>query len=234
MKQNQKIIIAIDGYSSCGKSTIARQLARKLGYKYIDTGAMYRAVTLWFIENKIDLNDQGAVEKALGELTIDFVIDPGTFHQNTYINGVNVEEKIRGWDVSGKVSTISILPAVRKKLVGLQQKLGKGKEIVMDGRDIGTQVFPDAELKIFLTADPNVRAERRYKEIQEKGNHISYEEVLENLKMRDHQDTTRKESPLQKAADAKVLDNTHLTPVEQLEIVYGWSLEAKNVNSDST
>lgn len=229
----KKIIIAIDGYSSCGKSTIARQLAGKLSYKYIDTGAMYRAVTFSFLRQNIQIDNAGAVEAALKEISIDFSYDKNTGTQYTRLNKINVEEDIRGWDVTERVSEVSTLPAVRHKLVKIQQEFGNEKGIIMDGRDIGTKVFPDAELKIFITADPNVRAERRFKELLPKNPTITLSEVKENLTMRDMQDTTRKESPLSMAADARKLDNTIMTPEEQLKIVYQWAIDAKKKHSQA-
>lgn len=210
-------IIAIDGYSSCGKSTLAKALAKKLHYLYIDSGAMYRAVTLYFIRNGISFNDTEKVAEALDAIHIDFRIQEGS--NLIYLNGEDVSEEIRQMYVSDYVSEVSALKAVRKALVAQQQKLGQHRDIVMDGRDIGTTVFPDADLKIFMTADPKVRAERRYLELKSKGETITLEDVFENLAHRDYIDTTREESPLVRAADAIVLDNTELNEEEQLQFV---------------
>lgn len=220
-----KIIIAIDGYSSCGKSTASRQLAARLGYKYIDTGAMYRAVTLSFLQNNIHTSQEQQIADNLDHLTIDFSFDEKTGMQNTFLNHVNVEEEIREWEVTQKVSEVSAIKAVRTKLVKMQQAFGAEKGIVMDGRDIGTVVFPEAELKVFMTADPVTRAERRYNELLEKGSTLTYREVYNNLRERDRIDTTRDENPLRKAEDAITLDNTDLTHEEQLQLLYDWATE---------
>lgn len=216
---NKKIIIAIDGHSSCGKSTVAKDLAKNLGYIYIDTGAMYRAVALFadqsgLIENK-KITDIQKFEKLLQQVIISFGKNSKGVN-TTQLNGVNVENKIRTMRVSNLVSHISTFDFVRKKLVKIQQQLGKDKGIVMDGRDIGTVVFPNAELKIFLTASPEIRAQRRYDELTQKGDKVNYDEVLDNIKSRDRMDETREISPLRKAEDAIVLDNSHLTREEQL------------------
>ncbi|SFC11028.1 cytidylate kinase [Parapedobacter composti] len=210
-------IIAIDGYSSCGKSTLAKALAKKLGYLYVDSGAMYRAVTLYFIRNGVPLDDGRRVAEALDDIHIDFHIEP----DRTWIslNGEDVSDEIRQMYVSDFVSEVSALRAVRKAMVAQQQRMGADKDIVMDGRDIGTTVFPDADLKLFMTADPKVRAERRFLELERKGENITLEEVFENLAHRDYIDTTRQESPLVRAADAIVLDNTDLNEQEQLQFV---------------
>lgn len=221
----KKIIIAIDGYSSCGKSTLARQLGQRLAYKYIDTGAMYRAVTLAFIENDIHPSEEQRIKELLDNLSIDFDYDPETGHQITILNGRAIEDEIRRWDVSEKVSEISALKIVREKLVKMQQAFGAEKGIIMDGRDIGTQVFPRAELKVFMTADPVIRAERRYEELLEKGISATFREVYNNLRERDRIDTTRKESPLLKAEDAITLDNSNMTEEEQLNKIYQWATE---------
>ncbi|MCM1310512.1 MAG: (d)CMP kinase [Bacteroides sp.] len=211
-----KIIIAIDGYSSSGKSSMAKALARKIGYRYVDTGAMYRAVTLLAMEQGL-INDgkvdEPALIEALRSAKIDFAVTPEG--QHTLLNGRDVEREIRSMEVSGNVSTIAAIPAVRRDLVERQRVYGEEKGIVMDGRDIGTTVFPNAELKIFVNAPAEVRAERRYKELTEKGTETTYEEVLENVRHRDHIDTTRAESPLRRAADAVDLDNSHMTIAEQ-------------------
>ena len=229
----KKITIAIDGFSSCGKSTMAKDLAREVGYIYIDSGAMYRAVTLYSIENGIfdgDVIDTEKLKKAIKDIQISFRPNPETGRPDTYLNGVNVENKIRTMGVSSKVSPISALDFVREAMVAQQQAMGKEKGIVMDGRDIGTTVFPDAELKIYVTASPEVRAQRRLDELKAKGEVASFEEVLENVKTRDHIDMTRVESPLRKADDALELDNSHLTIAEQK----AWLLEQyeKVVTSD--
>ena len=214
----KKIIIAIDGVSSTGKSTMAKDLARELGYTYIDTGAMYRAVTLYSLQD------------AMNDIDISFRFNPETGRPDTYLNGVKVEKEIRGMEVANRVSPIAALGFVRRAMVAKQQEMGKAKGIVMDGRDIGTVVFPDAELKIYVTASPEVRAQRRLDELKAKGEVASFEEVLENVKTRDHIDMTRVESPLRKADDALELDNSHLTIAEQK----AWLLEQyeKVVTSD--
>jgi len=210
-------IIAIDGYSSCGKSTLAKALAKELRYLYIDSGAMYRAVTLYFIRNAVPVDDEAKVAEALEQIHIDFHIEPGrTLIQ---LNGEDVSDEIRQMYVSDFVSEVSAVKAVRLAMVAQQQRMGRNKNIVMDGRDIGTTVFPDADLKIFMTADPKVRAERRYLELKNKGEDITLEEVFENLAHRDYIDTTREESPLVRATDAIVLDNTELNEEEQLQFV---------------
>lgn len=217
----EPIIIAVDGYSSCGKSTMAKALAEKLGFAYLDTGAMYRAVSYYFLKEKIDwkqLNEQ-QVEKILDNITITFKRDKHSGVSETYLNGQNIEEEIRGKAVSDVVSEISQIKTVRKRMVDLQRQAGKEKGVVMDGRDIGTNVFSNAELKLFMTADPLVRAQRRYQELKGKGRELSLETVLNNLKSRDYQDTNRKENPLVKATDAIELDNTNLNPTEQLDFV---------------
>lgn len=211
---SKNIVIAIDGYSSCGKSTIAKALARKLHFIYIDTGAMYRAVTLYFLRKKIDLNDVIAVEEALNEIHINFEYkNEQTF---VFLNEEDVSEEIRQMPVSEKVSQVSAIKAVRTEMVRQQQRMGKSKNIIMDGRDIGTVVFPDATLKFFMTADPMIRAERRFKELISKGEKVSLEEIYSNLALRDHQDTTREESPLIQAKDAIVLDNSAIDQEMQL------------------
>ncbi|CAN5395906.1 (d)CMP kinase [soil metagenome] len=213
----KKIIIAIDGYSACGKSTTAKAVARKLGYLYLDSGAMYRAVTLYFYQHYINLTNPKEVEKALENIHITFILNPKLLYNETYLNGLNVEEEIRKMYVSEKVSEVSALPQVRKALVAQQRKLGKKKGVVMDGRDIGTVVFPDAELKIFMMADFQIRAERRQKELLEKYQLLNLEEVKKNLQKRDFLDTTRRESPLKKSEDAHVIDTTFITIEEQVE-----------------
>nr|WP_314559899.1 (d)CMP kinase [uncultured Capnocytophaga sp.] len=214
------IIIAIDGYSSTGKSTTAKAVAKALGYVYIDTGAMYRAVTYLALEKGYASTSGIEVKplmKALRQSEIKFVYNADLGFSEIYLNGKNIEDEIRGIEIANWVSEVAKQPEVRTYLVNLQRKLGEQKGIVMDGRDIGTTVFPEAELKIFMTASEQVRAERRYKELQNKGDNSSFEEVLANIQHRDHIDTTRKESPLKKAEDAVVIDNTHLTIEEQVE-----------------
>lgn len=209
------LVIAIDGYSSCGKSTLAKGLARKLHFIYIDTGAMYRAVTLYFLRNNIDLADEGMVAGALRNIHLNF--HSRDYQTHILLNGEDVSEEIRQMLVSQQVSEVSALKAVRDEMVNQQQRMGKSKNIVMDGRDIGTTVFPDAQVKIFMTADPKVRAERRFKELAAKGQSSTLEEVFENIAHRDYLDTTRKESPLSRAHDAIILDNTELTEEDQLQ-----------------
>lgn len=220
-----KITIAIDGYSSCGKSTMAKDLAREIGYIYIDSGAMYRAVTLYCIQQKLfDADNQINVHQLqndIDKIKISFQLDPQTQRPQTYLNGENVEKEIRTMEVSSRVSPVAALGFVREALVRQQQEMGKAKGIVMDGRDIGTTVFPDAELKIFVTASAEVRAQRRYDELTAKGENASFEEILANVKERDHIDETREVSPLRKADDALLLDNSHLTIEEQKQ----WLLE---------
>ena len=216
----QKIVIAIDGYSSCGKSTVAKEIAKKLNYIYIDSGAMYRAVTYFCLKNKIIDNgivNETILAKKLSEIHIKFEINATSKKVETILNGENIEEEIRKIEVSSNVSNVSKIKFVREHLVHLQQEMGKEKGIVMDGRDIGTVVFPTAEVKIFMTADPKVRAKRRFDELIAKGEKISMEEIIENIESRDLIDTTRKESPLRKADDAIILDNSNITHTEQLE-----------------
>ncbi|HJE88867.1 (d)CMP kinase [Rikenella microfusus] len=212
----KKIIIAIDGYSSGGKSTFAKAVAAKLGYIFIDTGAMYRAVTLYAMRQGI-ADDPAAITAALPGIRIDFRFNPQTGRSDVYLNGENVETEIRRIDVSNRVSSVSSIPEVRAKLVAMQQEMGRAKGVVMDGRDIGTVVFPDAELKIFMTADSRVRAERRYKELTAKGETVSMEEIERNIRERDRQDETRGVSPLRRAADAVLLDNSRMTVEQQME-----------------
>ena len=217
-----KIIIAIDGYSSCGKSTLAKSIAKELNYAYVDTGAMYRAVTLFCMKNDLIKNrvaDTIEIEKILENINITFKFNSVNQRSETYLNNENVEERIRTIEVSDNVSIISKIGFVRKKMVILQKEMGKNKGLVMDGRDIGTVVFPEAELKFFMTADSEIRAKRRYNEILEKGDNISFEEVFENVKQRDYLDENRSESPLMKASDSIILDNTNVTKEEQLQRV---------------
>ncbi|MBA4197782.1 MAG: (d)CMP kinase [Chitinophaga sp.] len=221
-----KIVIAIDGYSSCGKSTMAKQLAKELNYVFIDSGAMYRAITLYFLRNNINLNDSAVVENALQHIQLQFAYNIAEGKSDMLLNNENVEAAIRSMDVSNNVSAVAALEAVRTFAVAQQQQMGKAKGIVMDGRDIGTTVFPDAELKIFVTADVDTRVQRRLKELHDKGNtDISFEEVKQNLLSRDYIDSTRAISPLRKADDAVLLDNTNLTREEQLNIVLNLVME---------
>ncbi|MGB7526313.1 (d)CMP kinase [Sphingobacterium cellulitidis] len=213
----KNFVIAIDGFSSCGKSTVAKALAKELNFVFIDSGAMYRAVTLYVQQNNIDINDEHAISTALENIHIDFVPNPEK--PQILLNGVDVSDAIRTMEVSEYVSEVSAVKAVRTAMVKQQQALGKKRNIVMDGRDIGTTVFPNADLKIFMTASPQVRAERRFAELSAKGVQLTMEEVKENLAHRDHIDSTREESPLRQAEDAIVLDNSELNQVEQLGFV---------------
>jgi CMP/dCMP kinase len=213
----KKIIITIDGWSSCGKSTLAKQLAREMGYLYVDSGAMYRAITLFFLRNHIDWTDPKETKKALKEIQLEFLYNENSRQAEIHLNGENVEYLIRDLVVAEKVSEVAAVKEVRQFAVDQQQRMGIKKGIVMDGRDIGTVVFPEAELKIFLTADSTVRVERRFRELFEKNPNITIEEVKSNLEMRDYIDSNRKISPLKKAEDAIVLDNTGLTTKETLQ-----------------
>ena len=219
-----KIIIAIDGFSSCGKSTFAKAIARELGYIFIDTGAMYRAVTLYALEHGAIVSgivDEEKVIALLDDISIDFRFNPERGASDIYVNGERVEGRIRTIEVSNCVSRVSSIREVRQKLVRMQQELGRSRGVVMDGRDIGTVVFPDAELKIFMTADPQVRARRRYDELRAKGDDVSLEEVLENVRSRDAADSGRAISPLRQAEDALVLDNSRMSVEEQM----AWFME---------
>lgn len=211
-----KIVIAIDGYSGCGKSSTAKAVAKELGYTYIDSGAMYRAATLHFLNNFISLSNSKEVEKALKTLHINFHLNPETNKQETYLNGLNVEGEIRKMKVSGKVSEVAAIKEVRNELVAQQQQLGKKKGVVMDGRDIGSVVFPDAELKVFMSANLQTRAERRQQELLEKGDLVDLEEIKNNLSERDRIDSTRKESPLLKVSDAMEIDTSYLSFDDQV------------------
>ena len=214
----KKITIAIDGYSSCGKSTMAKDLAREVGYIYIDSGAMYRAVTLYCLENGLftpDGIDTKKLETMMPNIRISFQLNPETQRPMTYLNGENVEDRIRTMEVSTRVSPVAAIPFVREALVKQQQEMGQAKGIVMDGRDIGTVVFPNAELKIFVVASAEIRAQRRYDELKAKGQEASYEEILANVKERDYIDQNREVSPLRQAEDALLLDNSNLTIEEQ-------------------
>lgn len=220
----KKIIIAIDGFSSCGKSTMAKDLAREIGYIYIDSGAMYRAVTLHSLRKGIlqgDSINEEELKAQIHNIHISFQLNPETGRPDTYLNNIKVENDIRTMEVSSKVSLISALGFVREAMVAQQQKMGESKGIVMDGRDIGTTVFPQAELKIFVTASPEIRAQRRYDELKAKGQEASFDEILENVKQRDYIDQNREVSPLRKADDALLLDNSELTIEEQKRWLLG-------------
>ncbi|CAL1516844.1 (d)CMP kinase [Chitinophaga sp. MM2321] len=222
----KKIIITIDGYSSCGKSTLAKQLAKQLDYVYIDSGAMYRAVTLYFIQNRVDWTSSEAVQTALTNVHLDFVYNALSDACEMLLNGENVEHMIREMVIAEKVSEVAAVKEVREFAVAQQKKMGARKGIVMDGRDIGTVVFPHAELKIFMTADITIRVERRFKELFVKNKNISIEEVKQNLELRDYIDANREISPLRKADDAIILDNSQLGMEEQLELVMQWVEDA--------
>lgn len=227
---NNKITIAVDGYSSTGKSTLAKELAKHLSYIYVDSGAMYRCVALYAVQANLynpDLNKAELV-KQLDRVTISFKYDEISKQNRTFLNGKDVEDEIRTLKVSNKVSEVAAIPDVRKHLVKIQKALGKNKGVVMDGRDIGTVVFPDAELKIFMTADPNIRAKRRFEELTAKGEKVNFKAVLANLTTRDADDTSRADSPLIQAADALVLDNSNLSRQEQFKIAVDWATKAIN------
>lgn len=215
----KKIIIAIDGFSSCGKSTMAKDLAKEIGYIYVDTGAMYRAVTLFALRNDCFINDSEVdvkkLERKMNEISITFAINKETGRPDTYLNAENVEKEIRSMDVSGHVSPIATVPFVRKAMVAQQQKMGDEKGLVMDGRDIGTTVFPSAELKIYVTASAEIRAKRRFDELKAKGITANFDDILKNVNERDYIDTHREISPLSKAEDAILLDNSNMTIAEQ-------------------
>lgn len=215
----KKLVVAIDGYSSCGKSTTAKLVAKELHYAYIDTGAMYRAVTLYCLENNIDWNDHDAVHRALPDIHISFKRNPRTRRNELCLNGDIREDEIRTMLVSNAVSEVSVIPVVRHAMVAQQQRMAKKRGVVMDGRDIGTTVFPDAEVKVFMTADVLTRAQRRQIELRDKGQEIALADIVANLTKRDHMDSTRAESPLRQAEDAIVLDTTHLTIDEQVDFV---------------
>lgn len=222
MAPSKKIIVTIDGWSSCGKSTLAKQLAKELNYVYIDSGAMYRAVTLYFLRNHIDWTNSEQVVEALQNIHLDFRFNEQSAQSEMFLNDENVEYVIRDLVVAEKVSEVAAIREVREFAVAQQQALGKRKGIVMDGRDIGTVVFPQAELKIFMTADNAVRVERRFRELFEKNPNITIEEVKNNLEMRDYIDSHREVSPLRQADDALVLDNTRLTPDQQFQMALNW------------
>lgn len=224
----KKITIAIDGYSSCGKSTLAKQMAKALGYIYVDTGAMYRAVSLYamqqgFIENNI--LEVGKLLDSLPDIHISFSYNPETNKAETCLNGENVEKDIRSIEISNHVSKVAQIKEVRKKMIELQREMGKNKGLVMDGRDIGSVVFPSAELKLFMTASPEIRAKRRYDELLEKGDDVSFSDVLANITLRDNDDTSRTENPLIKADDAIVIDNSDITQNEQFELAMSYAMK---------
>ncbi len=220
-----KINIAIDGYSSCGKGTLAKALAKDLGYRFIDSGAMYRAVTLFAQQCGANTDDAGSIEPLLPEVNIDFEVNSETGRSEVMLNGRNVEKEIRNMEVAAAVSQVAKIPAVRRFLVSMQQKMGENKGVVMDGRDIGTVVFPGAELKIFMTARPEIRARRRFDELESTGVKTTYDSVLENILQRDKIDTSREDSPLTMTEDYKVLDNSDLSRAEQFELARGWVSE---------
>ena len=228
-KDITKITIAVDGHSSCGKSTVAKEIAASFGLIYIDTGAMYRAVTLFALQNGLidgDLVDSEGLQARMDSINIELRKNSNGDIE-TFLNGQNIEKEIRQIEVSSKVSAVSSLPFVRQKMVKIQQEMGRNGGVILDGRDIGTVVFPNADLKIFMTAAPEIRAMRRFEEMQQKGEKVTYEEILENVKSRDHADSTRKESPLVKADDALLLDNSHLNREEQMS----WILERLKENN---
>jgi len=219
-KKNKILTIAVDGFSSCGKSTFAKRIAEELDILYVDSGAMYRAVTLWAIKNGAVTDgepDVGRIIEGLDNIQIEFRSSGEGKHANLYLNGIDSEKQIRSMEVSSLVSPVSKIPEVRHKLVELQRKMAENRPVVMDGRDIGSVVFPDADIKIYMTATPEIRAERRYKELQEKGQKADFTEVLKNINDRDHIDQNREVSPLRQAKDALILDNSHMVPDEQME-----------------
>jgi len=220
-----RIIIAIDGFSSCGKSTLAKELAGRLGYNYIDSGAMYRAITLYFLRNQVSFTDHGQILDALASINLTFVFNPLNHTSEIHLNDENVASYIRDMIVSEKVSEVAAIREVRSFAVAQQKRMGRKKGIVMDGRDIGTAVFPDAELKVFMTASPEVRVMRRFKEMYAVNHQITIDEIRHNLELRDYIDSTREESPLHRAADAILLDNSSLTREEQLDLVLSWVKE---------
>ena len=219
----KKIVITIDGWSSCGKSTLAKQLAKALNYIYVDSGAMYRAITLYFLRNHVDWTNKKEVHNALKDISLEFIYNPKSERSEIFLNEENVEYVIRDMVVAEKVSDVAAIKEVREYAVAQQQKMGKNRGIVMDGRDIGTVVFPDAELKIFMTADNAVRVERRFQELYEKNPNVTIEEVKNNLELRDYIDSHREISPLRQAEDAMVLDNTNLTEKEQFHKAMKWA-----------
>ncbi|WP_092676148.1 (d)CMP kinase [Hymenobacter arizonensis] len=215
----KQLVIAIDGYSSCGKSTTAKAVASALHYAYVDTGAMYRAVTLYLLEHQIAFDDLPRVEQALHTLQISFRRNRRTGRNEVFLDGVNREDDIRQMVISNSVSEVSVIPMVRHAMVAQQQRMGRRRGVVMDGRDIGTTVFPDAEVKVFMTADVVVRAQRRQIELADNGEQVALDDIIENLRKRDHLDSTRAESPLRRAPDAVLLDTTHLVIDEQVDFV---------------
>jgi CMP/dCMP kinase len=219
----KRIIITIDGWSSCGKSTLAKQLAKELNYIYVDSGAMYRAITLYFLRNHVDWTDEKEVHKALKNISLEFIYNPKSQAAEIYLNGENVEYVIRDLVIAEKVSDVAAIKEVREFAVAQQKKMGRHRGIIMDGRDIGTVVFPDAELKIFMNADNKVRVERRFKELYQKNPNITIDEVKTNLELRDYIDSHREISPLRQADDAVILDNTHLTEKEQFHKALKWA-----------
>jgi len=224
MKVTRKIIVAIDGHSSCGKSTVAKDLAKVLSIAYIDTGAMYRAVTLYALQNNLidnDIVDEKGIVESLSNISVSFTFNSETKSNETFLNGKNVEKDIRTLEVSNKVSYVSAIGSVRKQLVEWQRDMGSKQSVVMDGRDIGTVVFPNADIKIFMTASDEVRAKRRYDELTSKGENVTMDEVLNNIKERDYIDSTRAESPLRKAEDAILLDNSKMSIEDQFD----WIIE---------
>lgn len=229
---SKKIIIAIDGYSSCGKSTLAKALARKLNYNFIDTGAMYRAITLYFIRNNVRLDDAESVAEALGNVNLHFEFNEAKGKSDMFLNDENVEQFIREMTIAQKVSEVAAIKAVRVFAVKQQQVMGKKKGIVMDGRDIGTVVFPNAELKIFMTADIEIRVKRRFLEMQEQHQNISIEDVINNLQMRDYIDSNREESPLRQAEDARVLNNSDMNQEQQLNLAIKWVEEVLSLKKE--
>lgn len=220
-----KIIIAIDGHSSCGKSTLAKDLAQALRYSHIDSGAMYRAITLYFLRNNVNINNLPEIKEALGNIRLSFIKNEATGQSEICLNGEDVAHQVHDMIVADKVSDVAAIKEVREFAVAQQQDMGKEKGIVMDGRDIGTVVFPNAELKIFMTAEMDVRVNRRFQELYVKNPNITYEEVMANIQMRDYIDSNREESPLTQAGDAVVLDNTQLNREEQLKKALGWVKE---------
>jgi cytidylate kinase len=224
-----KIIIAIDGYSSCGKSTLAKELAEQMHYAYIDTGAMYRAITLYFLRENISLKNKEEIEEALKSINLHFEPNPETRVSEMFLNDENVSRYIRDMIVAEKVSEVAAIKEVRSFAVQQQQKMGRHKGLVMDGRDIGTVVFPDAELKIFMTADPEIRVKRRFQELYATNPLITLDEVRHNLEMRDYIDSNREESPLRRADDARLLDNSEMSREEQLKLALQWVAEAKEL-----
>jgi len=224
-----KIIIAIDGYSSCGKSTLAKELAEQMHYSYIDTGAMYRAITLYFLREGVSIKNEQEIVEALKNINLHFEIHPETKRSEMYLNDENVSRYIRDMIIAEKVSEVAAIKEVRHFGVQQQQKMGNHKGLVMDGRDIGTVVFPDAELKIFMTADPEIRVKRRFQEMYATNPDITLDEVRHNLEMRDYIDSNRKEGPLRRAEDARILDNSDMTRAEQLKLALQWVAEVREL-----